>query len=457
MPVNDEQDRPAAKRCKVVGYASVGKQPKEFLNGEHNIAKMVFRIHDFANRKEKRGEKIVTPTIKAHGDLWCLCIHPRGSNNSKTDSEYVSIDLAFVGEKAETDRVVEKAVVRTKTINWNTPKHEYSNGKNFCRKLNFVKREDAIEKECNDAGTLTITVELQVATEKKLVWFPQLKYRDNIIGTQLYRSMETSDVSFIVGDSKTELRGHKCMIKMRSPSLYDLIETEKESSSNNEDYRSESKLVLPDIDVLDFTTVLEFMYTDKVPTWKKDGGDNDIEKAKTLLRVADRLGCTDLKLYMESTLVETFLAPSTAADLLLLADSHNCALLKEETMKMYMIDSTSFIESNPANDCWKKLQESPKLLTELLLYTSAACAGGRTQYSSIVDGNRTSEEADGFDVTSLRERLEQVDLDVDGSREILVDRWKNYLLLHATANDDKEAAAEDDDDGVEAVEIMDAE
>merc|ERR1712238_531451 len=133
--------------------------------------------------------------------------------------------------------------------------------------------------------------------------------------------MKSSDVSFIVGDSKTELRGHKFMIEMRSPSLYDLIETEKESA-NNEDERSETQLVLPDIDVMEFTMVLEFMYTDKVPTtWKKEGGD--IEKAESILRVADRLGCTDFKLYMESTLVETFLVPSTAADLLLLADSHN--------------------------------------------------------------------------------------------------------------------------------------
>ena len=37
------------------------------------------------------------------------------------------------------------------------------------------------------------------------------------------------------------------------------------------------------------------------------------------------------------------------------------------------------------------------------------------------------DDADGLDVTSLRERLERAGLDVDGSREMLVERWKQQL------------------------------
>ena len=55
-------------------------------------------------------------------------------------------------------------------------------------------------------------------------------------------------------------------------------------------------------------------------------------------------------------------------------------------------------------------------------------SSGRNSYASMVDdGNGTIDDVDDFDVTSLRERLQKVDLDVDGSREMLVDRWKNYL------------------------------
>jgi len=89
-----------------------------------------------------------------------------------------------------------------------------------------------IKDDCNDAGALTITVELQVGTEKRSVWFPRLTYCDNTLGTQLYRSTETSDVTFIVGTSKKEFKVHKCILAVRARDLYDLDITEEESSSS---------------------------------------------------------------------------------------------------------------------------------------------------------------------------------------------------------------------------------
>ncbi|OEU06039.1 hypothetical protein FRACYDRAFT_222647, partial [Fragilariopsis cylindrus CCMP1102] len=170
--------------------------------------------------------------------------------------------------------------------------------------------------------------------------------------------------------------------------------------------------MLPDVDEAAFETILKFIYMDEVPTMK--GCDDDAEKARLNLLTANRFGCTDLKLYMESILIEKFLVPSTVAGMLLLADSHSCALLKEATMNMY------------ASNDWTKLKESNDLLVELLVYATSS----RKKYSSVVDdGNGTIDDVDDFDVTSLRERLQQqnVDLDLDGSREILVERWKNYL------------------------------
>mmetsp|Transcript_38756 Transcript_38756/g.44654 ORF Transcript_38756/g.44654 Transcript_38756/m.44654 type:complete len:123 (-) Transcript_38756:120-488(-) len=115
---------------------------------------------------------------------------------------------------------------------------------------------------------------------------------------------------------------------------------------------------------------------------------------------------------MESIMVDKFLVPSNAAALLVFADSYTCPLLKEVAMDTYMTDSTTFMN---AEDDWRKLQESSKLLTELLVYTNK----DRTRYnSSVVD------DVDELDVTSLRERLQMVNLDVDGSREMLVQRWK---------------------------------
>ena len=224
----------------------------------------------------------LTTNFKAHDHLWKLAVCPRGDDESNADVEHLSIFFVYDGENTESDPVVAKAVCRskTKTINWIMPRTKFykDDGGGFGWP-DFGRRIKIIEKDCDDEGTLTITVELQVEG-KRLVWFPQLNYCDNIIGTQLYRSMKKSDVSFIVGNSKVEVRGHTCIIDLRASALSELIETEKESLSNNDDDdRSETQLViLPDMDVKDFTTMLEFIYTDKVPTnWKKQGGD--IEKS----------------------------------------------------------------------------------------------------------------------------------------------------------------------------------
>lgn len=92
-------------------------------------------------------------------------------------------------------------------------------------------------------------------------------------------------------------------------------------------------------------------------------------------------------------------------------------------MNAYSIDPKGFMESH---EDWKKLSESNKLLLELLAFNST----GRKQYSPCIgDGEETVEDVDGLDVVSLRERLCIAELDVDGSREMLVDRWKQQLAF----------------------------
>lgn len=100
---------------------------------------------------------------------------------------------------------------------------------------------------------------------------------------------------------------------------------------------------------------------------------------------------------------------------------------------MYASNSKDVMESS--KDDWTKLKESNDLLVELLVY---ATSGGK-RYSSVVDdGNGTIDDVNDFDVTSLRERLQQqnVNIDVDGSREILVERWKDYLRSRSSTATD---------------------
>jgi len=87
------------KRKRVVGSVSVGPSPKRL---KEEIQTMIFRINDFANRVEKRGEYVITPVIRAFNCDWKLKIYPRGSQVSSEDDEYVSCYLKrVVGDNDE--------------------------------------------------------------------------------------------------------------------------------------------------------------------------------------------------------------------------------------------------------------------------------------------------------------------------------------------------------------------
>lgn len=312
---------------------------------------------------------------------------------------------------------------------------------------NFQTREYMIEKDLDSNGTLTIEVDITIGTPKRDIWFPKLSTVENKLLSSLYQSMETtSDVTFCVGPGRVELKAHTNILSVGAPALYELISMTTTTTTDEED-----SIVLQDIDAVAFQAMLEFIYTNKLPEvkndddeddsdGKEDGDDDDKEedneedetesRAKSIVTVADRFGCTPLKLYMESCLIQAVLRPSNVARLLLFADSHSCALLKEACMRMYVTDPAAVQDSNTED--WHRLTESNALLVELLNY--GLYPGRRKQYVAVRvhDDDGTIQEADAYDVTSLRERLEKYQLDTDGSHEMLLQRWKEHLVV-ATA------------------------
>jgi len=81
-----------------------------------------------------------------------------------------------------------------------------------------------------------------------------------------------------------------------------------------------------------------------------------------------------------------------------------------------------------------------------LLWSSCSTCfqlAGRKRYSSVAEvGSGTPGEAEIFDVTSLRERLQEVVLDVDGSKEMSLKRWKDHLRNGSTLKKRKDVDAE---------------
>ena len=80
---------------------------------------------------------------------------------------------------------------------------------------------------------------------------------------------------------------------------------------------------------------------------------------------------------------------------------------------------------------WSSVEQSPRLLKELLAYMTNKLVpnqktDGTTAKRSTNDTAIDIESINQFDVTTLREQLDEVTLDLDGSREVLVNRLKEY-------------------------------
>jgi hypothetical protein len=151
-----------------------------------------------------------------------------------------------------------------------------------------------------------------------------------------------------------------------------------------------------DVDAAMFQIMVRYIYTSDWPA----SVIVDAKVAKTMLTLADRFGCINLKLYVESVMVEKFLDVDSAADMLLLGDSHTCALLKEAAITIFQNQADTVMNT----EGWKRVHESNALVVELFLSVT------------------NDDDPAGQCVAELRNQLLELGLDVDGSRETLVKR-----------------------------------
>ena len=393
-----------SEKCKRIGVVSVGPTPKLL---KHEIQTMEFRINDFANHNQVRGKPIKTPSIRAYGHDWILRVFPRGSPSSREDFEYVSCFLLYVGDNNVDDEPSTMLSFRCKDTKRATDElhvfcKDCNNGdKRLWGYQNFLKRTDVLENYLDEDGTLVIEVDIQIAEERKNIWYPDpLQEEPSLV--KLYHTHEsTSDITFDVDGKK--FHAHTSILSVRAETLFELT-----NDDDNGRIRDGKIVTIFSTEADIFEQILEYVYTVKTPEIKNEG------IAIKLLVAADRFGCTDLKLYIESTIVDKFLNATNAAKWLLLSDSHSCALLKEASMRLHVSDANTVMESK---DDWSMVVESNRLLEELFKSNSSSSSSS----NAVVD-------VENLDVTTLREKLVYANLEIDGCRNILIERLKRYQL-----------------------------
>ena len=144
------------------------------------------------------------------------------------------------------------------------------------------------------------------------------------------------------------------------------------------------------------------MYGEEIPD-----STTILDKGKDIITAADRFGIVELKLAVESALVDSLVIhTSNVADWLVFADSKTCPLLKEHATAYFTSRSVDILNCESST----LLTESRKLLTELMIEVAKNSSANRFSH----EGNMSVDE--------LRQKLRERGLDVDGSKEMLISR-----------------------------------
>jgi hypothetical protein len=153
-----------------------------------------------------------------------------------------------------------------------------------------------------------------------------------------------------------------------------------------------------------FRLLLSYIYGMKI------SNDDMKSHAREIINAADRFGGVNLKLEAEASIVEdTIFTLENVKELLLFAESKNCALLKEAAM--------DYIVENKADMDDVSFVDAPgTLLNDMLV------AFIRSEKKDGAGGG-----IDGFAsmrVSELRKKAHEKGLNVDGSREMLITALK---------------------------------
>ena len=326
-----------------------------------------FVVNVRASSIEKASNDPVTsPTINAFGRKWVLLIVGDGNDvNFELHNSHEYPGLRFIITISCKDWKQQSEYVYGPTIR--------------------VSKDEFLKKYTDNDGMVGITLELERV--HAVQWKPD-KFVYQPVLAKIIKSKKTADCIFIVEGKKFHL--HKCILEARCPKLYEIADI------------SEDKPFVFDADKINsetFDTIIHYVYGVRAPDFC---GCPKFTKA--ILSAACYLQLTNLKLLAECQLASHHINSYNAAEFLLLADSYVCALLKEEAMNVCL----KYLDCVKQSSGWKLLQESPVLLTELLTYSC----------------HKSYDRIDCLDVVTLRKELQKRKLEVDGTREMLVNRLR---------------------------------
>ena len=336
----------------------------------------VICFHKFATLSTERGESVYSPYFDGFGNQWCLQIYPGGDDDA--DEGMASIYLCNMSNKdIEIDfgfSFINGSGNQVLCTQLGTPNHfapvDDTEPSSFGYS-NYAKHSTLMSSLVD--GALVIKVNMKVALSPPIICENPSACK---VIQGLFLSNKSADIAFKVrveeqpkddtmkvaktAQFTLPFPAHRLIVENCSTILADMCES-------NDDGKTQVLIhnVSPDV----FLLMLSYIYGMKI------ANDEMKSHAKEIIDAADRFGVVNLKLEAETFYVEaTKITMTNVMELLLYAESKNCALLKEAAMdyivenKADVIDELSFtdIPGTLLNDVLKAFVRSEKWMSGVL-------------------------------------------------------------------------------------------
>lgn len=188
------------------------------------------------------------------------------------------------------------------------------------------------------------------------------------------------------------LHAHSLILKKAAPLLGDLCISDQPLSI----------IPIPSVSPDTFRHLLHYIYGHDISEFLLD-----ISHTKEIIDEADRYGVTNLKLEAEACYVsEVTLTLENVMDHLQYADAKNCALLKEAVIKFIIANRVDIIKRKIVTDATGGISND--------ILSMMAVESGKENELCLMS------------ISELRLRASNFGLDVDGSRETLIESLKQY-------------------------------
>lgn len=183
---------------------------------------------------------------------------------------------------------------------------------------------------------------------------------------------------------------HKAILKANAPMLFGICEKQDKDST----------VCIADTRPKVFRAVLRYAYGGVIPRKPHTLG-------KELIEAANKYNVTGLKVAVELGIVQKqLMTVDNVSEWLIFAEAKTCPLLKEHATSYILARASDVMKSEHS----KELKESPELMEHL--------------FKSQINNDDCFSEYEKMSVSELRDKLIDYGEDIDGSKEMLIERLK---------------------------------